>query len=112
INIEHSSHALVHVLSSEAEHVIMEPVSAHRLVPVTGDLVKTAGIRRTGGARVSRCCIDRVATGEHDWVVIIVKLVREEECASKAVVLRSVMPVVFVRRNRVDSEATVLVLVN
>ena len=92
--------------------MIVEPVGAHRLVPVTRDLVKTAGIGRTGGAIISRCSIDTVPTREDDGIVIIVKLVREEEGAGKAVVLRSVMSVVFVSRNRVDAEASVLVLVN
>ena len=56
--------------------------------------------------------VDAVAPGQDDWVVIVVELVREEEGAGKAVVLRPVMSVVFVRRNRVDAEAAVLVLVN
>ena len=56
--------------------------------------------------------VDTVASREDDRVVIIVKLVGEKEGAGEAVVLRSVMAVVFVSRNGVEPEASVLVLMN
>jgi len=45
---------------------------------------------------------------EHDGPVVVVELVRKEEGAGEAVVLRPVMAVVLVRRDRVAPEAAVL----
>ena len=40
--------------------------------------------------------------------MIVIELAREEECASKAVILRAMVAVVFVSGDRVPSEAVVL----
>ena len=56
--------------------------------------------------------VDGVMPGQHDWIVIVVELVREEVCAGEAVVLRSVMAVVLVSRDRMNTEAAVLALLS
>src|SRR6185369_3652039 len=75
VDVEHPGDSLVHVLRREAEHVIVEPVGAHGLVPVTGDLVKTAGVRGTRRHNVRGSRVDGVTTGQDDRIVIIVELV-------------------------------------
>ena len=49
VDVEHGSVALVHVLRSEAEHVIVEPVRAHGFMPVAGDLVDAAAAVGSAG---------------------------------------------------------------
>src|SRR6185295_12287800 len=112
VDVEHPSDSLVHVLRGEAEHVIVEPVSAHGLVPVARNFIKATRVRWARRHYVLGGVVDGVTASEDDRVVIVVELVREEECASKAVVLRAVMPVMFVSRNRVHAKPAVLVLEN
>ena len=52
--------------------------------------------------------VDAEVPGEHDRPVVVVELVREEERAGEAVVLRAVVAVVLVRRDGVAAEAAVL----
>src|SRR6267143_2346763 len=108
VDVEHPSHALVHVLRGEAEHVVVEPVRAHRLVPVARDAVGTAGVVRGRCFRVRGRRVDAAEAGENDRPVVIVELVGEEERAGEPVVLRAVVAVVLVRRDGVDPEAAVL----
>jgi hypothetical protein len=86
-------------------------VGAHRLVPVAGDPVDAAGVVRAAGHRIGGVGVDRLEPGEHDRVVVVEELAREEERPGEAVVLRSVMAVVLVGRGRVDPEAPVVGLV-
>ncbi len=90
----------------------MEPVSAHGLVPVTRDFHQATGVRGTRRTRVRSSGVDGVAPGEDDWIVVIVELIRKEEGAGKAVVLRSVMAVVFVSGDCMNAETSVLILEN
>src|SRR6185295_18547394 len=102
---------LVHVLSGKAEHVIVEPVSAHGLVPVTGNFIKTTRVRWARRHYVLSGVIDGVTASEDDRVVIIVELVREEVGPREAVIFRPVVSVVFVGRNRVHAKPAVVFLV-
>jgi hypothetical protein len=111
VDVHHPGVALVHVLRGEAEHVVVEPMGAHGLVPVARNIEKAAGIGRPRGAWIRGAGVDGVAPGQDDGVVVVVELIGKEESACKAVVLRSVMSVVFVGRNRVNAETSVLVSV-
>ena len=110
VEVEHGSVAFVHVLRSEAEHVIMEPVRGHGFMPVAGDPIDSTAVIRAAGFRIRGIHVDAVMTRENDRPVIIIELSREEECAGEAVVLRAVVAVVLVRRNGVASKTTVLAL--
>src|SRR5215472_14321674 len=78
-------------------------------MPVTGDFVDSAVVGRAAGARISRVLIDAAEnTSEHYRPVIVIELIGEEECAGKAVILRTMVAVVLVRRNGVATEAVVL----
>ena len=85
----------------------MEPVRAHRLVPVARHVHQAAGVSRRARHRIGRARVHLVMAREHDRPVVVVGLVRKEERAGEAVVLRAVMAVVLVRRDRVASEAVV-----
>src|SRR5262249_28921927 len=92
----------------EAEHVIVEPVGAHGLVPVARHLVDATVVRGTTGPRIRRSGVDRPPAGQDHGVVVVVELAGEEERPREAVVLGSVMSVVLVRRDRVPAKAAVL----
>ena len=108
VDVEHRGVALVHVLRREAEHVIVEPVRAHRLVPVARHFDEAAAAVGRARHDVVGLRVDAVVPGEHDRPVVVVELAREEIRAREAVVLRAVMAVVLVRRDRVAPEAAVL----
>src|SRR6185437_7480909 len=109
VNVEHGSIALVHVLRSEREHVIVEPVRGHGFMPVARDLVTSTCVVRGGSFGIGGGGVDFKNTGQNDRPVIIVELVGEEERAGKAVVFRTVVAIVLVGGNGVPSEAVVLV---
>src|SRR5262249_29227743 len=98
----------VDVLRREAEHVIVEPMTAHRLAPVAGDLRDAAAAIGTPGAAIGGVPIDGVAPREHDGPVVVVELTGEEVGAGEAVILGAVVPVVLVGRDGVPAEAAVL----
>ena len=108
VEIEHPGVALVHVLRGEAEHVIVEPVRAHRFAPVARDLDEAAAVVGARRPAIGRGRVDRAHARQDDWIVVVVELAGEEEGAGEAVVLRAVVAVVLVRRDRVPPEAAVL----
>src|SRR2546430_3533547 len=108
VDVEHPGHALVHVLGGEAEHVIVEPVRAHGLVPVARDFVDAAVGSGAAGPTIGRGGVDVSPPGESDRIVVVVELAGEEEGPREAVILRPVVPVVLVDRDRVPPEAPVL----
>ena len=108
VDVGHRGVALVNVLGREAEHMVVEPVSAHRLVPVARDLVNAPAISRAACSRIGGCGVDRPESREHNGPVVVVKLAREEERSGESVVLRPVVCVVRMGRDRVPPEACVL----
>src|SRR6185437_13641959 len=100
VNVEHPSHALVYVLRSETEHVVVEPVGGHGFMPVARDLVDPASIV---GIR-----IDGVPSRKHNRIVIVIELTGEEISAGEAVILCAVVPVMFVSADGNPPEAAVL----
>src|SRR6185437_8012565 len=76
-------------------------------MPVTRDLVDTAIVGGTAGHGVRCILIDFKNARQHDWPVIVIELVGEEERAGKAVILRTVVAVVLVGGNGVASETVV-----
>src|SRR5579884_1920544 len=83
-------------------------MSAHGFTPVARNLVNPAIISRTAGARVSCICVDGGETSQHNRPMIVIELVREEERAGKAVILRTVVAVMLVRGDRMPSKTIVL----
>src|SRR5215831_4876478 len=77
-------------------------------MPIARNLVASTGVVRSGSFGIRGIGVDRKQTGQHDRPVIIVKLVGEEECAGKTVVLRTMVAVVLVGGNGIASEAVVL----
>ncbi len=81
---------------------------AHRLVPVAGDERQAAVVVRRARLRIDAVRVVGGAPREHDRPVVVVVLVREEERAGEAVVLRAVVAVVLVGGDRVAAEPAVL----
>src|SRR6185312_14468978 len=78
-------------------------------MPVTRNFVDTAVVSRAAGAGIGSVLVDFKNARQHDWPVIVIELVGEEERAGKAVVLRTMVTVVLVGGNGVASEAVVRV---
>ena len=95
-----------------AEHVIVEPVAAHGLVPVARNLGVSAAIIGTAGHGIGGIGIDGVVSGQDDGPVIVVELSREKEGAGIAVIFGAMMSVVLVSTDRVTTEATILLHVD
>ena len=108
VDVEHGGVAFVHVLRSEAEHVIVEPVGGHGFMPVTRDFVQSAVVSRAAGQRIGGISIEAEVPAQNDWPVIVIELAGEEVSSGEAIVLRSVMAVVLVRGNGVAAEPVVL----
>src|SRR3954470_1759705 len=104
VQVEHSCIALVHVLRGEAEHVIVEPVRRHGLLPVAGELGDAAAPVGAAAARIGRVGVHAAEAGMNDRVMVVVELARVEVSARETVVLGAVMAVVLVRRDGVDAE--------
>src|SRR6185437_12826661 len=100
--------ALVDVLVRESEHVIVEPVRAHGLVPVAGDLIDAAAVAGSARACIGGSGIDGGKPRQHPWPVVVVELIRPEIGSSEAIVLRAVMSIVFMRGERGSSKAAVI----
>src|SRR5438270_7764800 len=86
----------------------MEHSRRHGFGPVARNLVNAAVISRAAGPGISGVLVDGAEARQHDWPVIVIELVGEEECTGKAVILRAVVAVVLVSRDGVPSEAVVL----
>jgi len=108
VDVEHRGVALVDVLLREAEHVVVEPVGAHGLVPVPRAFVDTSAVGGAAAAGIRGVRVDAVVAGMADGPVVIVELAGEEVGSGEAVVLRPVVAVVLVGRDRVPSEAAIL----
>ena len=108
VDVEHRGVALVDVLRGEAEHVVVEPMRAHRLVPVPRHVHESARVRGGARHRIGRAGIHGGVPREHDRPVVVVVLVREEERPGEPVILRPVVPVVLVRGEGVAAETAVL----
>src|ERR671929_170607 len=65
VDVVHPGDALVHVLRGEAEHVVVEPVGAHRLVPVARDLGDAAVVIWATAPRIGRVGVDGAEAGDH-----------------------------------------------
>jgi hypothetical protein len=111
IDVEHPRDALIDILRGETEHVIVEPMRAHGLVPVAGDLVQAAIIRGAGCHGIAGVGVDRFQSRQHDRIVVVVKLAGEEIGASEAVVFCAVMAIVLMRGDRVPPETSISVLI-
>src|SRR6185437_12738547 len=72
------------------------------------DLVDPAVVSGAAGPGISGVSVDGAEARQHDWPVIVIELVGEEERAGKAVILRTVVTVVLVRGNGVAAKAIVL----
>src|SRR5579862_5422783 len=77
-------------------------------MPVARNFVDSTVAVGAAGARICSIGVHFKNSSQHDRPVIIVELVRIEECAGKAVILRTVMAVVLVRGDRMPSESIVL----
>ena len=108
VDVGHGGVALVNVLRGEAEHVIVEPVSAHGLPPIAGQFVDATASIGTAGPRIGGPSIDGRKTRQHPRPVIVIKLIGKEIGAGEAVVLRPVVAIVLVGRQGKPSEAIVL----
>src|SRR5262249_58169863 len=108
IDVKHPEVALAHVLRGEAEHMVVEPVTTHGFAPVSGDFRDAAAAVGTSGPEVGGVRVDGVTPGEDDGPVVIVELAGEKVGARETVVLRTVMAVVFVGRDRVPAKSPVL----
>ncbi len=129
--VHHRGVALVNILGSVIEHVIVEPVRAHDLAPVAGnidvtlgwtgklalltlhayhhDLALLTGSRRP---RVGRIGVDGVMTGEHHRPVVIVELARQEERRRVPIALSGIVTVVLMGADKVAAESTVGIVGN
>ena len=125
--VHHHGVALVDVLGREIEHVVVEPVGAHRLAPVAADLdgPVDAGFRDHGivrgivdeerlprrarerGPGIGRVRVDAVVPGELDRPAVVEELPREEEGVGVAVALGRGVAVVLVGGDRVQPEPAV-----
>src|SRR5439155_20257646 len=103
VDVEHPGHALVDVLGGEAEHVIVEPVAAHGLVPVAGDLDDATVVGGAAGPGIGSGGIDGPAARQDDGIGVVVELAGEEIGSRETAVLGSVVAVVLVVRDRVTS---------
>ena len=108
VQVHRRGQTLVHALGGEAEHVVVEPVAAHCLVPVARNLDDAAVVIRAAGVGIGRRRVDRAESGQHHGPVVVVELTGEEESPGEAVVLRPVVGVVLVGRSRVPAESTIL----
>ena len=99
--------ALVDVLTGEIEHVVVEPVGAHRLAPVTAQIDDAAIAVRCAAARVAGAGVDRVVASVHHRPAIVIVLAREEEAVGEAVALRWVVTVVLVCGDRVQPKSAI-----
>ena len=52
--------------------------------------------------------VDGGKSCQHEWIVIVIKLIGEEIGAGKSIIFRAVMSVMLVRGKRVSSKAVVL----
>src|ERR1700744_1195524 len=86
----------------------MEPVRAHRLVPVTRNFINAAIVRRSTSTSVGRVLVDAVAPSQNDRVMVVIKLIGEKISAGESVILSTVMSVVFVRGNGMPAKAAIL----
>ncbi|MCZ7626763.1 MAG: hypothetical protein M5R38_14160 [Candidatus Methylomirabilis sp.] len=108
VQIRHAGVALVDVLGREAEHVVVEPVGAHGLVPVARVRHDAAVVIRGAAAGIGGVRIDGVVPGTEEWPVVVVELAGVEEGPGEAVILRTVVRVVLVGADGVPPEAPVL----
>ncbi len=125
--VHHRGVALVNILGSVIEHVIVEPVRAHGLAPVTGDLDIPLGRTRNRhlppllgdkhnlegftGSRRTRICrigIYRVVPRQHHGPVVVIKLAWQKERLRVAVALGRVVAIVLVGRDEMVTKAPVV----
>src|SRR5262249_26988678 len=78
------------------------------LLPVARDFVNAPAVSRAAGSRIGGCGVDGPESRKHNGPVVVVKLAREEKCSRESVVLRPVVCVVLMGRERVPPEACVL----
>ena len=91
------------------EHVVVEPVRAHGLVPVARDLGDAARCRWASPALGSVASVLMLTCSPPArWASGSRRTGREEERAGEAVVLRAVVAVVLVRADGMASEAVVV----
>src|ERR1700760_434727 len=77
-------------------------------MPVARHFVDTAVVSRAASARIGCIRVDAEVTSKHDWPVIIIELVGEEERAGEAVIFRTMVAVVLVGGDGVATEAIIL----
>ena len=85
----------------------MEPVGAHCLAEVAGDIDDTAVAVRAARAGIRSVRVDRVGSRQNHRPAIVKELTREEESVGIPIALRRVVPIVFVGRNCVRTKAPV-----
>ena len=105
--VHHRGHALEDVVRGEVEHVIVEPVAAGHLAPVTAHVHDPAVVGGVAGARVRSVGVDGVVPGDDHRPVVVVELAGEVEGARVTIALGCVVPVVFVGRDAMHPEAPV-----
>ena len=124
--VHHRGVALVNILGSVIEHVIVEPVRTHGFAPVTRDLDVALGrarnrLLRTAhaygkrlallaggrGARIAGVGVYAVVAGQHQRPVVVVELPGQKEGLRVTVALGRAVAVVFVGSYKVVTEAAV-----
>ena len=105
--VHHCRVALVDVLGGEIEHVVVEPVGAHGLAEVAGDIDDATVAVRAARAGIRSVRVDRVVPRQQHRPAIVIELTREEEGVGVPIALSRVVPVVFVGRNCVRTKAPV-----
>ena len=107
VDVERRGIALVDVLCGVIEHVVVEPVRAHRLAIVAADARDAAIAVRKAGAVIACGRVDRVVARQRHGPAIVIILAREEPGAGNAIAFGRIMAVVLMGRQRVQPEAVV-----
>ncbi len=105
--VHHRGVALVDILRSEIEHVVVEPVGAHGFAEVARDVDDAAVAIGIAGARIGGACVDGVVARESHGPAIVVELAGEEEGVGVAIALGRCVAVVLVGREGVSPKTTV-----
>ncbi|MNZ49124.1 hypothetical protein D3C78_668840 [compost metagenome] len=122
--VHHRRIAFVDVVGGEIEHVIVEPVGAHGLAPVTADLDAAvlagfaariaivdpeglAGCTRERGPWVLGVGVDGVVAGQLHWPAVVVVLAGKEEGIGVAVAFSRVVAIVFVGAEGMQAKAAI-----
>ena len=105
--VHHRGAALVDVLRRVVEHVIVEPVRAHRLAVVTGNPSNPSVTVRRTRPRVTGIRVDAVMPGQNHGPAVVEVLAGKEEGLGVTVTLERIVAVVLVGAEGMQPEAVV-----